>query len=43
MNEQLQATTDHETIKQWVEERSGRPVIVSRAEETNPWGILRIW
>ncbi|MBK9052589.1 MAG: hypothetical protein IPL78_17250 [Chloroflexi bacterium] len=42
MNDQLQATTDHETIKKWVEERSGRPAIVSRAEDANPLGILRI-
>lgn len=32
-------TNDHETIRQWAEERNGRP---ARVETSEPGGILRI-
>ncbi len=36
-------TTDHETIRQWVEERGGRPSAVKRTrEEGEEIGIIRI-
>jgi len=34
------ATTDHETIRKWVEKRDGRPAVVRTSE--NGGGILRI-
>ncbi|MFP4471495.1 MAG: hypothetical protein ACLFPE_12465 [Bacteroidales bacterium] len=36
-------TTDHQVIKQWVEERSGQPAVVRGTEEIEPpAGMLRI-
>ena len=36
-------TTDHETIRQWAEERGGRPAAVKRThEEGKEVGIIRI-
>ncbi len=37
-----QTTTDHKTIKRWVEERKGRPSTVKATEEDGHAGILRI-
>ena len=34
-------TTDHETIKRWVEARNGRPAHVKRTGDGDP-GVLRI-
>jgi hypothetical protein len=35
-------TTDHDTIKEWVEERNGKPSTVKATKEKNETGILRI-
>ena len=35
-------TTDHKLIKQWVEQRDGRPATVRATEEDGHAGILRI-
>jgi len=35
-------TTDHETIRRWVEERGGRPATVKGTEERDEAGVLRI-
>jgi hypothetical protein len=37
-----QITTDHETIRQWVEERGGYPATVKRTSRGEEPGILRI-
>lgn len=35
-------TTDHDTIRQWVEKRQGRPAVVKDTEGKDGEGILRI-
>lgn len=35
-------TTDHRTIKQWTEQRKGRPATVRATEQDGHAGILRI-
>ncbi len=35
-------TTDHDEIKQWIEEREGRPTVVEGTEGKDGEGILRI-
>jgi hypothetical protein len=35
-------TTDHETIRRWVEERDGRPAAVRATHRAGEAGILRI-
>ena len=35
-------TTDHETIRQWVEERGGVPATIAQTEEGGDPGVLRI-
>lgn len=42
MAQQSQTTTDHDTIRQWVEERGGRPATVKGTEEGGGTGTLRI-
>jgi hypothetical protein len=37
-----QVTTNHEEIKQWVEERGGNPARVKGTESKNSPGLLRI-
>jgi hypothetical protein len=37
-----QTTTDHATIRKWVEERGGRPARVKGTEAKNDAGLLRI-
>jgi len=37
-----EATTDHNTIRKWVESRNGRPAIVKGTESKDGEGILRI-
>ena len=37
-----QGTTDHETIRRWVEERGGRPARVKGTEGRDDPGLLRI-
>lgn len=39
---QSNITTDHETIKNWVEERDGKPAKVKTAGNNSSGGILRI-
>ncbi|WP_338661966.1 hypothetical protein VQH23_17255 [Pararoseomonas sp. SCSIO 73927] len=35
-------TTDHKVIQAWIEERKGRPSVVSGTEGDNGEGILRV-
>lgn len=35
-------TTDHDTIRQWVEARNGHPATVESTEEDGEPGVLRI-
>ncbi|MCE5186501.1 MAG: hypothetical protein LLF76_10290 [Planctomycetaceae bacterium] len=35
-------TTDHETIRKWVEERGGKPAAVKRTRKGDEIGIIRI-
>jgi hypothetical protein len=37
-----QQTTDHETIRKWVEHRGGRPASVAKTHSEDDAGILRI-
>lgn len=39
---ETRTTTDHDTIKQWVEERGGYPARVSASASGGETGILRI-
>ena len=41
MGQAAKATTDHDTIKRWVEERGGSPASVRATSDGDP-GILRI-
>ncbi len=41
-SELTQATTDHDFIRRWVEERGGWPAEVARTEREGETGILRI-
>jgi hypothetical protein len=42
MQSESKITTDHDTIRKWVEERGGWPATVKRTKEDNEVGILRI-
>lgn len=42
MASESQTTTDHETIKKWVEERGGKPATVRGTGGPEEAGILRI-
>jgi glutathione synthase/RimK-type ligase-like ATP-grasp enzyme len=37
-----ETTTDHETIRKWVERRNGRPAVVADTEGKDGEGILRV-
>ena len=39
---ETKSTTDHEEIRQWVEERGGHPARVKDTESKNSPGLLRI-
>ena len=39
---QATKTTDHDTIRHWVEERGGKPAAVSSTRQGDDAGILRI-
>ena len=39
---QSQTTTDHEVIRQWVEERNGHPACVEGTGDADDPGLLRI-
>jgi hypothetical protein len=39
---QTKTTTDHDEIRSWVEEHSGRPVIVRDTRDDEGGGVLRI-
>ena len=39
---EAKVTTDHNEIRQWVEEREGRPARVKGTESKNSAGLLRI-
>ncbi|MCK1712419.1 MULTISPECIES: bifunctional DNA primase/polymerase [unclassified Bradyrhizobium] len=41
-NSEAQQTTDHDVIRQWAEERGGKPAAVKATEENGHAGILRI-
>src|SRR5687767_7447905 len=42
MSAESKTTTNHDEIKQWVEERGGRPAIVKGTEKGDSPGVLRI-
>lgn len=42
MGQAAQATTDHDTIRQWVESRGGEPACVKGTEQQGPGCLLRI-
>src|SRR6266480_3638174 len=42
MSTEAKVTTDHEEIKQWVEERGGHPARVKGTEKGDGGGLLRI-
>jgi hypothetical protein len=42
MQHEAQKTTDHETIRQWVEAREGRPAAVAQTHEGDEVGVIRI-
>lgn len=42
MSAESKKTTDHETIKQWVEERGGYPATVKSTKAGGEPGVLRI-
>ncbi len=42
MSDQSKKTTDHNTIKKWVEERNGSPAAVKATNTKDETGILRI-
>lgn len=37
-----QKTTDHDTIKQWVESRGGHPASVKQTSDNDDVGVIRI-
>ena len=37
-----QTTTDHDTIRKWIEQRGGTPTVVKDTEDADGEGILRI-
>ena len=37
-----ETTTDHDTIRKWIEERGGTPTIVRGTEDDEGEGILRV-
>ncbi len=39
---QSKVTTDHNTIKKWIEERGGKPASVKRTEGKDDPGLLRV-
>ena len=39
---QANTTTDHNTIRKWVEQRGGRPTVVKGTEDRTGEGLLRI-
>ncbi len=42
MSRKAKTTTDHTRIREWVEERGGRPAHVKRTEDGADPGVLRI-
>jgi hypothetical protein len=42
MSTEATVTTDHEEIREWVEERGGRPARVKGTDKNNSGGLLRI-
>ena len=42
MSTEAKVTTDHNEIKQWVEERDGRPARVKGTDKGDSGGLLRI-
>jgi hypothetical protein len=42
MQHEAQTTTDHDTIRKWVEARDGRPAAVAQTHEGNEVGVIRI-
>ena len=42
MSTEAEVTTNHETIKEWVEERGGRPARVKGTDKGKSGGLLRI-
>jgi hypothetical protein len=42
MQHEAQTTTDHDTIRKWVEARDGRPAAVAQTHEGDEVGVIRI-
>jgi hypothetical protein len=42
MSAESRVTTDHQEIRQWVEERGGRPARVKGTDKRDSTGVLRI-
>ncbi len=42
MQHESQKTTDHDTIRKWVEARQGRPAAVAETHEGDEVGVIRI-
>lgn len=42
MQHESHKTTDHETIRKWVEARQGRPAAVAQTHEGDEVGVIRI-
>lgn len=42
MASESKTTTDHDAIRQWVEEHDGKPASVRGTEDANDAGVLRI-
>ena len=42
MSQAAQTTTDHDTIRQWVESRGGQPACVKGTQNKGPGCLLRI-
>jgi len=42
MNAESRTTTDHDEIRNWVEERGGNPARVKGTDKSNSVGLLRI-
>ena len=42
MQHETQKTTEHDTIRRWVEARGGRPAAVAKTHEDDEVGVIRI-
>ena len=42
MSAEAKTTTDHDTIKKWIEERGGQPARVKGTDDSKSGGLLRV-